>query len=85
MLDLEGVTAATASLPGTDAAVSKTLGAGVTIGTDPGRLAVELGSDDTQDLKIGEGQSWQVAVTLADGSTRIAQLLEQLDVAASLF
>ncbi len=72
-------------MPGTDAAVEMTLGDGVELATDPGRLSVSLTALETSALKLGEGQSWQVEVTLADDSVRIVQLLESLDVVASLF
>ncbi len=52
---------------------------------DPGRLEVELSEANTAALKVGDGKSWQLVITLNDGTIRIVQLLEQLDVVASLF
>ena len=85
VLTLEGATAATASFPGTDAPVEKELGAGVELSADPGRLTITLDESDTEALAEGDGQAWQVAVTLADESIRIAQLGDALDVKPSLF
>lgn len=91
VLDLAGATAVVATFPGTPDAngapttVTATLGAGVALDTNPGRLVVTLSAVKTAALKVGEGQGWQLKITLADASIRIVQLIEQLDVVASLF
>ncbi len=52
---------------------------------EDGRIRIDLSDEKTDALKTGDAQSWQIAITLADGSTRIVQLLESLEVVASLF
>jgi hypothetical protein len=84
-LTVIGASAASVTYPGTLAPVVKTLGDGIIIIDEPGRLTVNLSETDTALMKNGCGQAFQVQVTLADGSIRIAQLRDQLDVMASLF
>ncbi len=80
-LNLEGSPDIMASFPGTEAPVEITE---IEI-LDAGRLNIMLESADTVALKLGAEQSWQIEVTLADNSVRIVQLLEVLEVVASLF
>lgn len=75
--------AATASFFGTSAPVVKSLGSGVVVATDPGRLAITLSVTDTRAMLVGDDQSWQIAYTIG-AVTRIVQL-DGLDVVASLF
>ncbi len=85
VVDLEGATAVVVQMPGTSATVELTLGAGVTLSSDPGRLLVALNASQTADLLVGEDLDWQITVTLADASVRIVQLVDALEVVASLF
>ncbi len=83
-LPLDELDDASAQFAGTDATVTKELSDGVEVAADAGRLLVTLTAADTAALKLGDAQSWQVTVTI-DDDVRIVQLLEQLDVVASLF
>jgi hypothetical protein len=80
VLDLTDLDTATAQLPGTDTTVELT---GVSAGED-GRLAFPMTAFDSAALKVAESQSWQVKMTFTGGTVRIVQLLERLDVEASL-
>lgn len=56
-----------------------------TANSEPGRLNVPLLADDTAAMRAGDETSWQLSITLNDGTIRIVQLVDQLDVVASLF
>lgn len=73
----------TAEFVGTSAPVEKTLGSGVAVDSNPGRLTVTLSASDTQALKLGDEQNWQLSYTIGS-VTRIVQP-DDLDVVASLF
>lgn len=81
---VDDATGASAVFLGTNAPVIKSSGAGVAADTQPGRLRVTLTSADTLELLQGNGITWEVHVTKADGSVRIAQLCQALDVAPAL-
>lgn len=78
---------AVATFPATDAdapvSVSLT-GGDIDTTDDPGRLAITLDADATALLNVGEAQSWELELTIG-GTVRIVQLVEVLEVAASLF
>ncbi len=52
---------------------------------DPGRLLITLTDVATAAMLVGDGTSWQLSITLDSGTIRIVQLVDQLDVVASLF
>lgn len=81
---LDDATGASAVFLGTNAPIIKTSGSGVALDSSPGRLRVTLSSADTLALLQGDGISWEVHVTKPDGSKRIAQLGQALDVVPAL-
>lgn len=86
--NLAEMTAATATFLGSVDSEGVTVPVEVTATAngDPGRLNIELATDDTLAMRIGDGQSWQIDIELDSGTTvRRVQLVEQLDVVASLF
>lgn len=84
LADLDDATATFLGLVAADG-TSTPVEVNATANGDPGRVDIELTADDTNAMRVAEGQSWQLSIVLGDGTHRIVQLVEQLDVVASLF
>lgn len=80
----DALTAATATFPGTEDDVTVDLDDGLAVSDDPGRLTIALDAEQTAALATGDEQSWEIRLELG-GETRIVQLVEVLEVVASLF
>lgn len=82
-LDLSELDTAAAALPGAN---GTPVNVTPTVITDAaGRLLMPLATADTQLLNVGTDQSYELELTFDDGTVRIVQLVEALDVDDPLF
>jgi hypothetical protein len=84
---VDTATAVEARFVGTDGnPVTFTLAdAEIALDSDAGRVRITLSAAKSATIQAGEQVSWQIKITLADGSIRIVRVIEQLDVVAPLF